>query len=324
MTDPSNTRARRLLAAIILALFAASVAYRLLIAKNLEHSALVFVGIPALLAFMLLQTRPRTAIGTVNKVIALALCLSGVLFGEGLICIMMAAPIFFLIGTIVGVFINWARGVPNPGEGGGSKWRGVAGILVLPLSTEGVIAGFEFNRSEQVAVTRVVAASPDAVRAALAATPRFDRTLPAFLRIGFPTPGRVSGAGLDLGDRRSIEFLHGEHHNGALVMHVSGADSSSVRFSVVSDSSYITHWLAWQEAAVRWEPAGAGRTRVTWTLRYERRLDPAWYFAPLERYGVSQAAGYLIDAIATPASAIAARTTDTRITNAPVHAPVHR
>ena len=299
MTDSSDTRARRLLAAVILALFAASIAYRLLIEKRLEHTALVFVGIPALLAFMLLQTRPQTAIGTVNKVVALALCLSGVLFSEGLICIMMAAPIFFLVGTIVGVFINWARGTPNPREGG-SKWRGVAGILVLPLSTEGVIAGFEFNRSEQVMVTRVVAASPDAVRAALAATPTFDRTLPSFLRIGFPTPGHVTGSGLNTGDRRSIEFVHGEHHNGALVMQVSASDSSSVEFRVVSDSSYITHWLAWQDATVRWEPVGAGQTRVTWTLRYERRLDPAWYFAPLERYGVSQAAGYLIDALATP------------------------
>ena len=313
MTGSSDTHARRLLAAVILALFAASIAYRLLIEKNLEHTALVFVGIPALLAFMLLQTRPTTAIGTINKVIAIALCLSGVLFGEGLICIMMAAPIFFLVGTIVGVFINWARGVPNPGEGGGSKWRGVAGILVLPLSTEGVIAGFEFDRREQVTAVRVVAATPDAVRAALAATPTFDRTLPPFLRIGFPIPGHVWGSGLNLGDRRSIEFLHGEHHDGALVMQVSDADASSVRFTVVRDSSYITHWLAWQDAVVRWEPAGAGETRVTWTLRYERRLDPAWYFAPLERYGVSLAAGYLIDALATP-----------RTAGTPLHTPTHR
>jgi hypothetical protein len=39
---------------------------------------------------------------------------------------------------------------------------------------------------------------------------------------------------------------------------------------------------------------------VTWTLSYRRRLDPAFYFAPLERYGVRLAADYLIATLATP------------------------
>jgi hypothetical protein len=44
---------------------------------------------------------------------------------------------------------------------------------------------------------------------------------------------------------------------------------------------------------------------VTWTLRYRRRLDPAWYFVPLERYGARLAAGYLIETLATPRLPIA-------------------
>jgi hypothetical protein len=35
-------------------------------------------------------------------------------------------------------------------------------------------------------------------------------------------------------------------------------------------------------------------------LEYRRRLDPAWYFAPLERYGARLAASHLIDALAAP------------------------
>jgi hypothetical protein len=59
------------------------------------------------------------------------------------------------------------------------------------------------------------------------------------------------------------------------------------------------HWLSWRSAEVRWR-AVPGGTEVRWTLRYRRRLDPAWYFAPLERYGVRLAAGYLIETLATP------------------------
>src|SRR5688572_10560217 len=297
MNDDPEKRAKRLLTAILLALIAATIAFRVLVLTELEHTSLVFIGIPALLAFMVLHTRPRTAIGTVNKVIAIALCLSGVMFGEAAVCILMAAPIFFLIGTLVGLLINWIRGTTG---GRGASWRGAASLVIVPLGLEGVMPGFEFNRDGHVVVSRIVNASPGAVRSALSETPRFDRTLPPFLRLGFPTPAHASGSGLELGARRSVMMLHGEHHNGALVFEVSAADSASVRFTAVSDSSYVTHWLAWQDATVRWEAVDEGRTRVTWELRYRRRLDPAWYFAPLERYGVSVAAGYLIESLATP------------------------
>ena len=79
-----------------------------------------------------------------------------------------------------------------------------------------------------------------------------------------------------------------------------------MRFRVLSDTSHISHWLTWQEAEVSWSPHAVGsdgaspQTDVRWTLRYERRLDPAWYFAPWERYAVSCAADHLIDTLATP------------------------
>ena len=73
-----------------------------------------------------------------------------------------------------------------------------------------------------------------------------------------------------------------------------------VRWRVVSDDSHMTHFLFWREVRVEWQAVSAETTRVTWTLRYDRGLDPAWYFGPMERYAVRLAAGYLIDAVATP------------------------
>jgi hypothetical protein len=62
----------------------------------------------------------------------------------------------------------------------------------------------------------------------------------------------------------------------------------------------MTHFLRWREIDVTWAPVDSVTTRVTWTVRYERGLDPAWYFGPMERYAVRLAAGYLIDSVATP------------------------
>ena len=298
----AEQRARWAVGAVILTLIVVSVVYRALVVHHLEHTSLVFIGLPALAAVTLLHTRPQTAIGTVNKVIAILLCMSGILFGEGLICILMAAPIFFFVGTVVGIVINKLRGRGSPDDPRSGKWRGIVTLAILPMSIEGVIPSFAFDREERVAVSRIVDATPNEIQTALGTTPRFERELPRFLQLGFPTPVHAGGSGINVGDERRVTFAHGQHHNGALVMRVSAADSASVVFTLVSDSSYITHWLSWEEAAVRWEPSGEGHTRVTWTLSYRRRLDPAWYFAPLERYGVGLAAGYLIETLATPSA----------------------
>jgi hypothetical protein len=288
LEERSGATARRTLVAVIVALTAASVAFRLLRITGYDHTALVFVGIPALLALALVAVQPKTSAGTMNKSIALVLCMSGIVFGEGFICILLAAPIFFCIGALA----LWVTRVTR------RKTLGLA--IVLPLSLEGVSPRFEMSREESVTVTRVVAAEADAIRATLAAPMRFDATLPAFFRLGFPTPGATSGSGLAIGDRRSIEFNHGGHHPGTLVWEVTASAANAVTFSTVSDDSYITHWLTWRSADVRLESTGAGRTRVSWTLQYRRRLDPAWYFKPLERYGVGLAAGYLVETLTTP------------------------
>ena len=134
----------------------------------------------------------------------------------------------------------------------------------------------------------------------LAETPRFDRELPLFFRLGFPTPRHPAGEGLQVGAPRSVMFAHEGHHSGTLSLKVVESTPTRVRFAAVSDDSYLTHWLRWREAVVELQPVGRGQTRVRWTLRYSRRLDPSWYFDPLERYGVSLAAQYLLDDLTTP------------------------
>ena len=287
MTEPKPDDGRRTLVAVIVALTAASLVFRLLVFRGLEHTSLVFIGIPALLALALAAVHPRTSVGTTFKTTALALLLSGIVLGEAAVCVLMAAPLFFAIAAL----ISW---LDRKGA------RRLAIVVVVPLSLEGVVPRFALPREEVVTVTRIVAGDRRAVRAALESPMTFDRSLPLFFRLGYPVPGTTAGTGLAVGDRRSVEFLHGGHHPGTLVLEVAHAAEDSVAFTAVSDDSYITHWLSWRAAEVHWRESGQGKTEVTWTLKYRRRLDPAWYFKPLERYGVRLAAGYLIETLATP------------------------
>jgi hypothetical protein len=152
-----------------------------------------------------------------------------------------------------------------------------------------------------------VAAAPEDIERALLEPPRFDRRLPPYLRAGFPTPlsTRIERTGPSA--RWVIELRGGEMRlngmeprTGDLVLELQESRPGRIHWRAVSDTSHMTHFLTWREVVVEWTAVDERRTQVTWTLRYERGLDPAWYFGPWERYAVRLAAGYLIDAVATP------------------------
>ena len=91
-----------------------------------------------------------------------------------------------------------------------------------------------------------------------------------------------------------------EPRTGDLILELEEARPGFVRWRAVSDSSHMTHFLWWREVSAQYEPVDEATTRVTWTVRYDRGLDPAWYFGPWERYAMHLAASYLIDVVATP------------------------
>src|SRR5262249_56313703 len=91
-----------------------------------------------------------------------------------------------------------------------------------------------------------------------------------------------------------------EPREGDLVLVLEDQRPGLLRWRAVSDTSHMTHFLFWREIVVTWEAVTSETTRVTWTLQYDRGLDPAWYFGPMERYAVGLAAGYLIESVATP------------------------
>jgi hypothetical protein len=102
-----------------------------------------------------------------------------------------------------------------------------------------------------------------------------------------------------VGDVRLVRFQDGM---GNMTFVVARHDRGRVVFEPLADTTPIGQWLDWRQSEVTFGRIGEGRTRVTWTLRYRRNLDPAWYFGPWERYAVRLTAGYLVDTLAAPRS----------------------
>lgn len=291
--------------AIILALGISSLAFRALAFGGLQQTAALFVGVPTLLTLVVIfAVSPRSATGVACKAVTLALLISLIFLGEGFLCVVIAAPFFYLIALIA--TLAWSHGVRTLGLNDRTL-RCCAVLTALPFAMEGVFPATSLDRDETVSASRVIHASPGEVAAAVSAAPRFDRALPLVLRAGFPraeaarVEWRQGREHLVISIRGGEIRLNGtEPPTGDLVLRLEERSAGRVRWSVVSDSSHTTHYLRWRESIVEWHAAGNGQTAVTWHLRYSRDLDPAWYFGPMQRHVATAAAGFLIDAAATP------------------------
>lgn len=302
---PAARRARILLAGIALALFAAMLVAKLLDSAGAQQTALFYVGIPAVIALtVILTARPRSAVGTALATTTVGLALAGPLLDEGVVCLVLAAPLFYGVAALIGAIVQRSR--HNRGR------AIVAAPLLLVLLAEG-LGGFSLlPRDDVAAATVVVHATPDQVAAALAAPPVYGEFERPFLRaLPFPEPVSATGEGLDPGAERHVTFTR-RHSLGigsdssarAMSLRVTQARLSDVgghlRFDVTSDTT-LDRWMDLRAADVTWQADAAGRTRVTWSLEYGRTFYPSWYFGPLQHYATGLAAEYLIETFAAPA-----------------------
>ena len=284
------TSAQWSVVAIVVAFTAGAVLYKVLLHEQLGHSAAMFLGIPAVLAILLALTpKTKSVTGGIVKGITLALLVVAPLLGEGYLCILFASPLFYIVGIVVGLVIDRQRRK--------DATLSCIVLLLLPMCLEGVVPQLTLNRFQSVEAQRIVAASADKVEDALAHAPDLNTPLPLALRIGFPRPVSAWGEGGAVGDTRTIHFTGAEGDPpGDLVMRVAERRPGYTRFEAVSDRSKLTQWLRWTSSEVEWTQIDEGHTRVTWRIHFQRQLDPAWYFNPLERAAAKEAAAYLIDA----------------------------
>jgi hypothetical protein len=282
---------------VVIASTVGALLYRGLLLHHLGQTSAMFLGIPAVLAILLALTpKAKSLTGGILKGITLFLLIIAPLLGEGYLCILIASPLFYLVGALVGVIMDANRkGVRDKAT------LSCIALLILPLCLEGVVPQLTANREQTVEATGLIDAPAYAVEAALTQSPDLNTPLPGLLRIGFPRPLEAHGNGLEIGATRTIHFAGAEGDPpGDLISQVTERGPGFVRVDTVSDTTKLTQWLKWQSSEVEWHAVDAQRTSVTWRVHFERQLDPAWYFVSWERAAVHEAAKYLIQANATP------------------------
>jgi hypothetical protein len=277
-------KSKKVLYAVVAVLAIASIAYRLIVFVHLEQTTLLFVGLPALITVLVIKFTgtPKSAYGIAFKTITIFLLMSGILLGEGVICIIMAAPLFYGVAAVL-VYIS---------KNSGPKLQAIIIIPILILGIESFDSGRE-QKLSIVTVTRVV--NTDVSLNSLNNNPEFIQDIPTFFELGFPVPISVQGAGTNVGNFRKIQFESSTKGIGTLHLVIMENSENKVRFKTVSDNTHISHWLLWDEVEISLSANSNGTTTVNWTTSYRCALSPSWYFEPLERFAVQTSTNHLID-----------------------------
>lgn len=268
--------------------------------KNLQGSSILYIGVPLILSYVFLNAAPtKSALGAIMKGLTIFMLLTGPILQEGFICIVMAAPLFYIVGGIVGWAIDHSRKRKQ------SKLLASPMIIMLALlSFEGTHPNLTFDRNHTVKVEKLVAANAASVEQQLQQPITFGADVPIFLKI-FPFPTSTAFNGTQLGDENTLHFVYYKHFYfnpkiGDLTYKVSSRSANHIESFVLSDDSYVNTYLNWTRSKVSWQAIDDKHTKVVWEIDYKRKLDPAWYFGTLQHYAVNMMANSLIKYAATP------------------------
>jgi len=274
---------QRTLIYIILAIAAASLFYRITQSSDFKNTSILFVGLPTLISILVAKSgTPESTQGLIFKVITLFLLISAIILGEGILCIVMAAPIFYFAGFLVGVAANYF-----------SKDKKISALAFLPLL---VLISQPWNLKDHKVYS--VSTTKTYTKAVtiddLAKEPNFLAELPAVFQHGFPKPVSIEGSGLKVKDQRKIDFVSSTKGKGSLVLEISEIDDHKVVFSPISDDTHIGSWLTWQKITVSIEEKN-GQHELTWSSQYTCNLGPQWYFQPIEEKAIEQMHHFLME-----------------------------
>ncbi|MGW5876490.1 hypothetical protein ACWFMI_08055 [Nocardiopsis terrae] len=320
---PRISGARWLLAGIVLLAFAALLAVRVTRFGGLDQTALFYVGLPALLALLVvLCCQVHSAVGAAMAVTTLGLLLAGPLLGEGLVCLVISAPLIYGVVALVtwtgAALLRSDERHPN---------ALVAVPILFALTLEGV-GGFSLLPRESGGQGSVlVEAAPGEIAEALAAPPEYGPPQALLLRaVPFPEPVEAVGEGLEPGDTRLVRFtprrtlaIGDEPAPRRMELEVVESevrpDGGRVVFEVTADTAFA-NWMDMERAVATWRQEGEG-TRLSWEIEYERTYDPSWYFGPVQSYATDRAAEYLAETFGAAAGGPLAEAADTPPSDTP-------
>jgi len=276
---------------VVAAVFA--IVYRSVEAGHLMQTYTAFVGFPLLIGVLTTYlVRPKSGVGATVKVTTVILCIVCTLLGEGTVCILMAAPIFYALAIAgYGVVAACAKLIGPRGRSGPMM------LVLLPFVAGKLTStpdGIHNPQTITVHTDTFVAAPRPVVWRTLLHGNLVSTDFPLFLRLGFPLPTKLERGANGL---TRLTFDPGSEAWPGTNVIISRAvqDNASHRltFIVQEDGTKLARWLTFRRTTFLVEEA-AGGCRVRQTTTFQQRMQPGLYWNPLQSFAMTQMHHYAL------------------------------
>lgn len=259
------------------------------LSPRMGSTLFVFLPLVVGITIALVTPRPILAAAMLSSTISLLICLVFLIAmkAEGILCAIMAFPLIFL-SLLVGSALGWAiRQVRSPGA--------TTSLFILALAPMAIVGVNRLEmrslmapRTRSVTTTVHLSASPGQVWADILSIDHVAGRKPILMHFGLPIPQRCVMEGRSVGSKRTCYFDQGYIEESVLEW------NPPQRMRLAIDRTHMPgrHWLQFDGAQydLQGDSSGTTLTRVT-TIR--SNLQPAWYWGPLEKWGVQSEHEYL-------------------------------
>ena len=86
-------------------------------------------------------------------------------------------------------------------------------------------------------------------------------------------------------------------HEGEMHLQIVDVEPNRVQTKFLHDTTFFSSYLTPLGTEIALTEVSPTETEISLRIDYQRNLDPAWYFHPLQQYGVAKMADFLIDEV---------------------------
>ncbi len=304
LQDRYGQKRINMLSVLFIAGLASLVIYQL-IRYDLDHTALLYLAVPYAVAVLITLLRPygqhdkwwQPFVSHSVTALVVFLASSAVLF-EGFICILFFMPIYFF-GVTLAFIASWVGVVRADGKN--NTYATAIPLLIAFLSIEGTTDVTTFDRHNMVTATATTTTPRQELLQNLATPFELPSSDDWMLGV-FPMPHFIEAGSLEVGD---IHRVHTRYHRwfvtntheGLIELRIDSVTPERVTVSFVRDTSFFSSYVKLIGSDIQFVTEENGLTHVSLTVSYERRLDPAWYFQPIQQYAMRAMASHLIEEV---------------------------
>jgi hypothetical protein len=128
-SGPHLTATNHFFVALLVIATVSALVYRYIEARGQMQTYATFVGLPLLIGVLTAYlVRPRSGLGATLKITTILLCAVAPLLGEGMVCLLMAAPLIYIVAMLGYLLVVAIESWFNPGGRGG-----MAVMVLLPF-----------------------------------------------------------------------------------------------------------------------------------------------------------------------------------------------